>query len=88
MLSWLGGIAVDLREAQLAPNAHLDLHSAFGGIAIRVPTGWRVESKVKSLAGGVAVNVPEPDAEDAPTLRLDGFTVFGGVAVGAKAAES
>jgi hypothetical protein len=88
MLSWLGGIAVDLREAQLAPNARLDLHSAFGGIAIRVPTGWRVESNVKSLAGGVAVNVPEPDAEDAPTLRLDGFTVFGGVAVGAKAAES
>jgi hypothetical protein len=88
MLSWLGGIAIDLREAQLAPNAHLDVHSAFGGIAIRVPTGWRVESNVKSLAGGVAVDVPEPDAEDAPTLRLDGFTAFGGIAVGAKLGES
>jgi hypothetical protein len=88
MLSWLGGIAIDLRDAQLAPNAHLDVHSAFGGIAIRVPTGWRVESNVKSLAGGVAVDVPEPDAEDAPTLRLDGFTAFGGIAVGAKLGES
>jgi hypothetical protein len=88
MLSWLGGIAVDLRDAQLAPNAHLDVHSAFGGIAIRVPAGWRVESNVKSLAGGVAVDVPEPDAEDAPTLRLDGFTAFGGIAVGAKLGES
>ena len=88
MLSWLGGIAVDLREAQLAPDAHLDVHSAFGGIAIRVPIGWRIESNVRSLAGGVAVNVPEPDAEEAPTLRLDGFTAFGGLAVGAKAAES
>jgi hypothetical protein len=32
--------------------------------------------------------VPEPEDGDAPTLRLDGFTAFGGVAVGAKAAES
>jgi hypothetical protein len=84
MFSWLGGIAVDLREVELAENAHLDVHSAFGGIAIRVPTGWRVESTVTSLAGGVAVDVPEPESPDAPTLRLDGFSAFGGIAVGAK----
>jgi hypothetical protein len=84
MFSWLGGIAVDLREVELAENARLEVHSAFGGIAIRVPTGWRVESNVTSLGGGVAVAVPEPDSPDAPTLRLDGFSAFGGVAVGAK----
>jgi hypothetical protein len=88
MFSWLGGIAVDLREAELADGAHLDVHSAFGGIAIRVPTGWRVESSVTAIAGGVAISVPEPEAEDAPTLTLGGFTVFGGIAVGAKDAES
>ena len=84
MFSWLGGIAVDLREAQLAPDAHLDVRSLFGGIAIRVPTGWRVESNVKAIAGGIDVGVPEPEADDAPTLRLDGFAAFGGIAVGAK----
>ena len=88
MFSWLGGIAVDLREAELAPDARLDVHSAFGGIAIRVPTGWRVESSVKALGGGVAIAVPEPEDADAPTLYLDGFTAFGGIAVGAKTAES
>jgi hypothetical protein len=88
MFSWLGGIAVDLREAQLAPDAHIDVHSLFGGIAIRVPTGWRVESSVASIGGGVAIGVPEPESDDAPTLRLDGFTAFGGVAVGAKPAET
>jgi hypothetical protein len=87
MLSWLGGIAVDLREARLAPDAHLDVRSVFGGIAIRVPPGWRVESDVKSLAGGVAVDVARPEADDAPTLTLDGFTAFGGVAVAAKPAD-
>jgi hypothetical protein len=85
---WLGGIAVDLREARLAPDAHLEVGSLLGGIAIRVPTGWRVESDVRSLAGGVAIGVPEPESPDAPTLRLTGFSAFGGVAVGAKPAES
>ena len=88
MFSWFGGIAVDLRDVELAENARLDVHSAFGGIAIRVPTGWRIESSMTALAGGVAIDVPEPDAAGAPTLRLDGFSVFGGVAVGAKSTES
>jgi hypothetical protein len=86
MLSWLGGIAVDLRKAELAPDAHLDVRSLMGGIAIRVPPGWRIESDVKTLGGGVAIGVPEPESDEAPTLRLDGFTAFGGIAVGAKPA--
>ena len=84
MFSWFGGIAVDLREAQLAPDAHLDLGSLFGGIAIRVPPGWRVESNVTAIAGGVEIAVPEPGADGPPTLRIDGFAAFGGVAVAAK----
>jgi hypothetical protein len=84
MFSWLGGIAVDLREAKLAPDARLQVHSVFGGVAIRVPPEWRVESSVTALGGGVAVDVPKPDGDEAPTLRLDGFTAFGGIAVGAK----
>jgi hypothetical protein len=84
MFTWLGGIAVDLREAQLAPDAHLELGSLFGGIALRVPPGWRVESELQSLAGGVAIEVPVPESDTAPTLRLTGFSAFGGIAVGAK----
>lgn len=87
MLSWFGGIAVDLREAELAPSAHLDVHSLFGGVAVRVPPEWRIESQVKALGGGVAVS-PQTSAPDAPTLTLDGFAAFGGVAVGNKPAEA
>jgi hypothetical protein len=64
------------------------VRSLFGGIAIRVPVGWRVESNVNAIGGGVAITVPDPESEDAPTLTLDGFAAFGGVAVGAKPAES
>lgn len=86
MLAWFGGVAVDLREAQLAPDARISAHSLFGGIAIRIPRGWRVESTAKALSGGVAIDAPDPDDPAAPTLALDGFALFGGIAVGARAA--
>ena len=87
MFAWLGGIAVDLREAQLAPGARLSVHTLFGGIAIRVPAGWNVESKVKALMGGVDVKSLAGDPA-APTLTLEGMALFGGIAVGAKADEA
>ena len=85
MLAWFGGISVDLREATLAPGAHLTVNTLFGGVAIRVPAGWRLESTVKAIAGGVDVKAPEPEDPDAPTLTLDGRALFGGIAVAAKA---
>jgi hypothetical protein len=84
--AWFGGVEVDLREAELAPDARLSLNTLFGGIAVRVPPGWRVESDLNALVGGVDARglAEEPDA---PVLRLDGLAVFGGIAVGAKAEE-
>jgi len=84
MLAWFGGVAVDLREATLAPDAHLSVHWLFGGVAIRVPPGWKIESSAKAVSGGVAIGVPANDDPAAPTLTLDGFALFGGIAVGAK----
>ena len=80
-LAWFGGISVDLREATLAPGAHLSVHCLFAGAAIRVPPGWRVESSMNALAGGI--DVPAAGSEDpaGPTLTLDGLALFGGVAV-------
>ncbi len=88
MLAWFGGISVDLRAAQVSSDgAHLDLHALNGGIAITVPEGWRVRSTMTAVAGGVDARAPEPEAADAPTLTLDGFAVFGGVAVTARPAS-
>lgn len=87
-LSWYGGIALDLREATFAPEARLSVHSLFGGVAIRLPVGVRVESTATALGGGVAVDAPEPDDPAAPTLALDGFALGGGIAVGVKAADA
>jgi hypothetical protein len=84
MLAWFGGIDVDLRDVELTPDARLSVTALFGGISIRVPERWKVESSVRTLAGGVDVETADGESTDAPTLRLDGFAAFGGVAVGAK----
>ena len=88
MIAWFGGIAVDLREAELAPDARLSIGTVLGGIALRIPEGWKVESSVKAFAGGVDVTVPEPDAADAPVLVLDGVALLGGIAVKAAPREA
>ncbi len=85
MLAWFGGIAVDLREAELAPDARLSLNTLFGGIAIKTPPGWRIESELKTLVGGVDTRSAAADDQHAPTLTLTGTALLGGIAVGAKA---
>jgi hypothetical protein len=85
MLAWFGGIAVDLREVELAPEARLSLHTLFGGIAIKTPPSWRIESELKVLAGGAETRSPAQDDPHAPVLTLTGTALFGGIAVGAKA---
>lgn len=84
LLAWFGGIEVDLREATLAPDARLTTTAIFGGVSVRVPEGWRVESNVRTLAGGVDVRDADGAGPDAPTLRLDGLAAFGGVSVAAR----
>lgn len=85
MLAWFGGIAVDLREAELAPGARVSATTLFGGIAIKTPPGWRVKSNVRSLAGGVETRTPAADDPEAPVLDVDGLALFGGIAIGSKA---
>jgi hypothetical protein len=85
MFTWFGGIAVDLREATLAPDARLTMTTVFGGIFLQVPSGWRVEPRVRAGPGGVAVDVPDAD-DEAPLLVLEGVAIFGGIAVRAATA--
>ena len=69
MIAWFGGIAVDLRDAEPAPDARLSVATVLGGIALRIPEGWKVESSVTAFAGGVDVSVPEPADPRCPGAR-------------------
>lgn len=81
--SIFGGTELDLRDAQLAPGAALDVFTAFGGTEITVPHGWRVEMRGMPLFGGFE-NATSKDMDlgsDAPVLTVDATVLFGGVEV-------
>lgn len=84
--AWLtavfGGITLDLRDAELAPEgASINATAACGGIDILVPKGWRVSVRSTPIFGGVDDKTDRTQAlpADAPTLHVDALTVLGGV---------
>jgi len=87
MVAWFGGIEVDLGRAELAAEgARLSVHALFGGIEITVQRGWRVESEVKALLGGVQTPARGDDQDEgAPVLTVTGLAVLGGIQVDASA---
>jgi hypothetical protein len=77
-----GGGILDLRGAVLAPGgATLRVQALFGGAQILVPASWRLETRVIG-PGGVGDARPQIDRpSDAPVLRVEGWTVFGGFSI-------
>jgi len=80
----LGGTELDFREAVMGPGVtDLKVLTVCGGVEIIVPPGMNVESHGIALLGGFehsGDNVYHPDPH-APTLRITGLAVCGGVEV-------
>jgi predicted membrane protein len=79
-----GGVTLDLRSALPAPEgASINATAVFGGIEILVPHDWRIVVKATPIFGGIE-DKTEHTGElpaDAPLLRVDGLSVFGGVEI-------
>lgn len=77
-----GGAEIDLRDAQPASGATLDVFTAFGGVEVKVPEGWRVDIHGLPLFGGFEnVTAKERLGVDAPELHIDATVLFGGLEV-------
>lgn len=77
-----GGAEIDLRDAMPTPEAELDVFTAFGGVEIRVPDGWRVDVRGFPLFGGFEnVTSKEKLPADSPTLLVKATALFGGVEI-------
>lgn len=81
-ISLVGGMRLDLREAELAaPEVTLTKVSLIGGVRIALPPGIRVEVSSFSLLGGRRIDVDEPTSPNAPVLHIRAFSLIGGVRV-------
>lgn len=76
-----GGVEVDLAGARIDERATLEVVALFGGVDVEVPPGWRVELDGPAIFGGLENHVATPVDAAAPTLRITGTAIFGGVDV-------
>jgi len=78
----MGGAELDFREALLPPGVtEVQVFAMWGGIEIIVPPGMNVESHGVGIMGGfdhLTDVAPDPNA---PTLRVTGFALMGGVEI-------
>ena len=83
VLVGLGGVTIDLTDAQLAEGgAVVRIRGAVGGVNVEVPSDWRVTGDLVGFGGMNLDTTPVDDLpDDAPTLHLDARVIMGGVNV-------
>lgn len=77
-----GGAELDFREAVMAPGVtELHIFAMWGGVEVIVPPGLNVESHGIGLLGGFGHNadIDSQPVPGAPTLRVTGVALMGGV---------
>ncbi|MBO0814177.1 MAG: DUF1707 and DUF2154 domain-containing protein [Actinobacteria bacterium] len=78
----MGGIELDLREAQFSePEVTIHAYTLMGGIEITVPEDIDVDVSGIAFMGGFDHNASGPGVPGAPRLRVIGFALMGGVDV-------
>jgi len=78
----MGGIELDLREAQFSePEVTIHAYTVMGGIEITVPEDIDVDVSGIAFMGGFDHNASGPGVPGAPRLRVIGFALMGGVDV-------
>jgi hypothetical protein len=77
----MGGCELDLRHAAIDGEAVIDVFALWGGIEIRVPEDWSIESRVVPIMGGVEDKTRPPQGASRHRLVLRGFVVMAGVEI-------
>lgn len=84
VMALMGGADLDFREAVLGPGVtEVKVYTVWGGVDIVVPPGVNVESHGIAIMGGFESGGDSPGGAnpDAPTIRITGIAVMGGVDV-------
>ncbi len=80
-----GGVRLDLTRAKITVDrAVLEINAVFGGVEVRVPENWSVQTKGAGVFGGFDDKTlhPKPDPNvKTPELIITGAAVFGGLSV-------
>jgi hypothetical protein len=75
----MGGIDVDLRQADIVKTAEISVFTLWGGVDIKVPRTWRVQVTGLPLLGGWDDKTTPPMDSDTPLLIVHVTAIMGGV---------
>jgi len=83
VLSVMGGVKLDLREAQITGSElHITAISIMAGVRIVVPEGIEVDVSGLSIMGGKKVKVADvPPLPGTPVIRVRVASLMGGVEI-------
>ncbi len=91
LTAFLGGVSVDLRQAEIVERpARIHVNAFLGGVEISVPHHWNVKKAIQPIAGGVDDRRPpvrHPAAADdgppdnTPDLVITGSVLLGGLLI-------
>ena len=77
-----GGVSLDLRDAKIDKEATIDVFALCGGVEIKVPREWKIQSHTFPILGGVETKNAGQKADDkSPILIITGTVALGGVEV-------
>jgi predicted membrane protein len=74
----MGGIEIDLRQASMESVAVIQVTVIMGGIVLRLPPDWSVDSRSVNLMGGVD-DKTIPPAQTNKRLIIEGLVLMGGL---------
>ena len=76
----MGGVDLDLRDAQMGPEPVIDAFAFWGGIEVKVPADWVVINKVMPLMGGLEDDT-RADEGSSKELLIRGSAIMGGMKI-------
>jgi hypothetical protein len=77
----MGGIEVDLREADIVDKAEIAIFALWGGVEVKVPPTWRVHVSGLPLLGGWDDKTSPPIQDGAPELIVHVTAIMGGAEI-------
>ncbi|MEX1187919.1 MAG: LiaF domain-containing protein [Bacteroidia bacterium] len=80
---FMGGIEVDLGNADIQQPVTIEVSQVFGGTKLIIPSNWQVRSEIVAIAGGVEDKRHQPalmeEADTEKVLIIRGTIIFGGI---------
>ncbi len=77
----MGGVQLDLRDADIKNEALLDVYIIMGGVEILIPPEWSVQVDAIPVLGGISDSTQPPKISNSKLLKIQGTIIMGGIEV-------